>query len=321
MTTNQTHMMGLTIFCPPTASMVASIKAVTDNLPNNGSLTDISGDITDIKTVTDNIPDGGSMNDLAAIRAVTDNIPDAGSMNDLATIRAVTDNIPDAGSMNDLAAIRAVTDNLPDGGSLTTITDETDKIDSAQTDGLLGTPGSLAYETEIVENHIHTRERWFGKRAVPTADNWADDTYTPFTTTSGAQWVYGNGENVLGPLDTPSMQTLSVDNKYFDIHRLLVTDANSTSEYKMRIICGPNDGSMTMNECIAAGRYTEVMLKMDASVQQVPHGPVEIKMPRRPCGPKGPPAEGTVIWIQCKCADAVANKYIDFYVGIHEYEG
>jgi len=60
-----------------------------------------------IKAVTDNLPDNGSLNDLAAIRAVTDNLPDNGSLNDLAAIRAVTDNLPDNGSLNDLASILA----------------------------------------------------------------------------------------------------------------------------------------------------------------------------------------------------------------------
>jgi len=42
--------------------------------------------VSKIKAVTDNLPDNGSLNDLAAIRAVTDNLPDSGSLNDLATI-------------------------------------------------------------------------------------------------------------------------------------------------------------------------------------------------------------------------------------------
>ena len=37
-------------------------------------------DVAAIKAVTDNIPDGGSMSDIADIKAVTDNLPDAGAL-------------------------------------------------------------------------------------------------------------------------------------------------------------------------------------------------------------------------------------------------
>jgi hypothetical protein len=58
-----------------------------------------------IKAVTDNLPDGGSLSDLAAIKTVTDNLPDGGALSDLAAIKTIVDNLPDGGSLSDLAAI------------------------------------------------------------------------------------------------------------------------------------------------------------------------------------------------------------------------
>jgi hypothetical protein len=84
-------------------TVVDAIKAVTDNLPNSGALTDLStaAALTTVDTVVD------------AIKAVTDNLPNSGALTDLATAASLTtvDTVVDA--------IKAVTDNLPNSGALT----------------------------------------------------------------------------------------------------------------------------------------------------------------------------------------------------------
>lgn len=58
--------------------------------------------------------------------------------------------------------IQTAITNLPDSGALTSISDETDKIDSAATDGLEGTSNSLAYRVHEIEKHLHNRGRFWG---------------------------------------------------------------------------------------------------------------------------------------------------------------
>ena len=57
-------------------------------------------------------------------------------------IKGVTDTMGDVAA--DVSDIKDVTDALPDAGALTALIAETDKIDGAATDGLLGTHNSLA---------------------------------------------------------------------------------------------------------------------------------------------------------------------------------
>jgi len=82
--------------------IVDAIKAVTDNLPDNGALSSLATAAA-LSTV-DGIVD--------AIKAVTDLLPDSGALSSLATAAALTtvDTVVDA--------IKAVTDNLPDSGAL-----------------------------------------------------------------------------------------------------------------------------------------------------------------------------------------------------------
>lgn len=67
------------------------------------TLGDVDTDVTAIKAVTDNLPNSGSLTDLAAIKAVTDLLPDAGALSDLALIKAVTDLLPDGGALTEIA--------------------------------------------------------------------------------------------------------------------------------------------------------------------------------------------------------------------------
>jgi len=75
----------------------------------------------------------------------------------------------------DIAAIKAVTDALPDAGALTSISDETDKIDLAATDGLTGVSNSLSYRTHEAERHLHSGARWFETAAVPAGETHVAD--------------------------------------------------------------------------------------------------------------------------------------------------
>lgn len=181
-----------------------------------------------------------------------------------------------------------------------------DMVDGEVTLGLLGTHNSLAYRVQEIERHLHNVERWRGKLAVQTATDWAADNLLPFRAISGTN-AYGADANdealVLGTDDTP----IITGSAYFDLHQVLVLAASSQTAYKLRVIYGTG----TMAAAIAAFQFTEIMFIMDTSVQQQPHGPVPIMMPRA--------AVGTKIWAQAW--NATNNATIDFVVGLHEYEG
>jgi len=181
-----------------------------------------------------------------------------------------------------------------------------DKIDNKASLGLAGTSNSLAYRVEEIEKHFHSRERWLGLHASPTGTNWADDVLTPFVAISGAG-VYGAGASdealVLGTDDTPVISGMTK----FDVHRILVTDVDHDTPYKLRLVYGTG----TMDAAVTAGQTSEFMVQFDATNPQLSAGiPVEVMMPRGTCGV-------TKIWIQAR--NATDNSEIDFLVGIHEY--
>lgn len=181
------------------------------------------------------------------------------------------------------------------------------KIDSLATSGLIGVSNSLAYRVHEIERHFHGRERWRGKKASQTATDWADDVLTPFRATSGNN-DYGGDANdealVLGTADTPAI----AGNTRYDLHRIMMVGASSSTAYKLRIVYGTG----TMADAITAGQYSEMVIMSDPSAAQVPHDVFDVMMPRGTCG-------STQIWVQAW--NATNNATIDFLVGWHEYEG
>lgn len=164
---------------------------------------------------------------------------------------------------------------------------------------------STLAETIEIEAHLHNRERWFGKLAVQTATDWADNNLTPFRAISGAN-DYGSDANdealVLGTADTP----IFAGNTRYDMHRIFVVAASSDTVYKLRFVYG----SGTMADAIAAGQYSTTMIKIDPAVQSSPSVAHDIMLPRGTCGV-------TKVWVQAW--NATDNATIDFFVGVHEY--
>lgn len=164
---------------------------------------------------------------------------------------------------------------------------------------------STLAETEIIEIHIHSRERWFGKLAVQTATDWAENNLSPYRAISGNN-TYGSDANdeaqVLGTADTP----IFVGSTRYDMHRIFVVAASSDTVYKLRFVYG----SGTMADAITAGQYSTTMIKIDPAVQSSPSVAHEIQLPRGTCG-------ATKVWVQAW--NATDNATIDFFVGVHEY--
>ncbi len=155
-----------------------------------------------------------------------------------------------------------------------------------------------AYETE---NHLHNRERWFGKLGAQTATDWGEEaSLAPYRAISGAG-IFGVDANdealVLGTDDTPAIAGMT----RFDPHRLEVTAASNATDWVLRLIYG----SGTMAEAEGDGQYSDVM------VQEARKGsPIDLMVPRCPTGE-------CQIWVRAK--NATNNAWIDFFIGIHEY--
>ncbi len=181
------------------------------------------------------------------------------------------------------------------------------KIDTAPADGLVGTAESLAYHAELVEYHLHNRERWFGKLAVQTATDWAENNLSPFRAISGNN-TYGTDLNdeaqVLGTDDTPA---IAGDVK-FDMHRIFVVATSQETIWKLQVVYG----SGTMADAIAAGQYSTVMLKIDSAAAASPATPMDIMLPRLACGVDK-------VWVRAWCS--TDNASIDFFIGFHSYPG
>jgi hypothetical protein len=165
---------------------------------------------------------------------------------------------------------------------------------------------ALQRHTRDTEHHIHTRERWFGKSADQSGNNWGDDTLTPFRCISGNGDYGGDTDDeakLIGSDDTP----VEAGKTQFDFHRCLIVGVSEDTEYKLRFIWGTG----TMTAAITAGQYSENMVKFESTNPQLSAGiPIDVLMSKI--------ASGTKVWAQCK--NQTDNATIDFYIGLHEYD-
>lgn len=140
--------------------------------------------------------------------------------------------------INRLLGIKDVTDVIPDAGAMTSIAQES-------------TLSDVGDEVEIVEEHFHTLERWWGAVAVPDETNAIDANVTrDFVAISGND-DWGTAIPILGTADdpTPNGQLL------FDAHRIIFTDLDDETDlWRFRIVFGYG----TSGAAIAAGQWTEI---------------------------------------------------------------
>lgn len=201
-------------------------------------------------------------------------------------------------------AIEAVTDLLPDAGALTSISDETDKIDDAAVSGLAGTANSLAYRVAEIERHLHSGGRWFEEAGTPTATHKADRMGTvgaagAFRIDAGND-TWGDWVQIFGSGDTPTV----VGKVYFDPHQVIVEDTEKAATYFIQIGRGASgDAALT------AGTYSEFVY---AAANTKSTAIIPVQTGRAPAG--------SLLWARC-FARTEDTAWLDFYIGIHEYEG
>ncbi len=156
-------------------------------------------------------------------------------------------------------------------------------------------------QVQAIEQHFHTRWRWFGISANQTGDDWALATgLTAFSADSGSG-VFGAVIKVLGPDDTP----IFAGHTLFDSGMILAATLQHTTPYVMQLIWGTG----TSADAITAEQFTEVMLIKSTATGAAGGSPFPIRMLRI--------AVGTNVWARVK--NATDTSTIEFFIGIHEY--
>ncbi len=148
-------------------------------------------DVAAIKAVTDNLPDSGSLSSLALIKAVTDLLPDSGALSDLATVLSAVD--------TEIAAIKAKTDNLPTDPAdasvvaaaftttdalITTVDGVADAI-KAKTDNLPTDPADQSLLLAEIQNSVTFLDFWSDHDDSVTLPAVAADTALPNVVVAG----------------------------------------------------------------------------------------------------------------------------------------
>lgn len=180
------------------------------------------------------------------------------------------------------------------------------KTDSLATDGLLGTPNSMAYRVHEIERHLHSAGSWFEKATTPNAElHVADrigDGIGAFEVDAGND-DWGTWIQVLGSTDTPAR---GVSQLYFDPHEIVIEYSENAGAYFIQFARGDSGAAG-----YAAGNYTEVVFESD-SVGQKASGITKVQTGRSPVGSK--------LWCRIKCPGQ-NTSLLKFYIGIHEYQG
>lgn len=180
---------------------------------------------------------------------------------------------------------------------------DTSKIDDAAVDGLAGTSNSLAYRVAEIERHLHSGARWFETATAPDGEVHVADRIGSgagaFQIDAG-NLTWGSWTQILGSDDTPTVEGKT----HFDPHLLVVEDNERAGTYFIQFARGDSGAAG-----YAAGNYTELVLDMTnkAGGEIIP-----VQTGRAPAGSK--------LWARCMCP-AFDTGTMDFYIGIHEYEG
>lgn len=187
---------------------------------------------------------------------------------------------------------------------LRNVQDPASKIDELAADGLSGVSGSLAYMVAEIEEHAHAYETWLEAAATPSGEtNVADMVGVgggSFQADAGND-DWGSWLQVVGSADTPARSGMS----YYDFHRIVIASAERNAAYFLQVAFGESGAS-----ALSAGDYADVVI---APLGAIPSGaPIDIQTERHTVTTKA--------WIRAKCPGQNTGT-INFYCGIHEYEG
>lgn len=194
---------------------------------------------------------------------------------------------------------------VSDSADVTAIKAETDKIDSAATDGLSGTSDSLAYRVNEIERHFHNYERWFGLAAIPDAEVHRADSITdnpsPFVMDAGND-TWGAWLQVLGSSDTPAI----AGSAKYDFHKMdIITVERANATHFIQVAVGASGAA-----ALAAGTYTEFVFRPQSVQGRA--APIPFLDRRMDVGTKA--------WTRV-LSKGQNTGTVEFYLGLHEYVG
>lgn len=156
---------------------------------------------------------------------------------------------------------------------------------------------------EIIEEHLHSNEVWFGSTAgvAPGSQN----SLTPFRVTSAAVAnTFGTAILVLNGSETPVRAGMN----YFDPHRLQIINVqNNAKTYRLRVASN-RLGHTSWAAAVAAGVYTDICFKIDTTTRDA--SPFNMQAKRQ--------LAHAVVWAAVATLDAVA-QWVDVLFAIHEY--
>jgi len=177
---------------------------------------------------------------------------------------------------------------------------ETEKIDDAATDGLLGVSNSLAYHLAAVERYLLSMERFYGDDGDNTGS--VANSLTPWTVTAGAGGAYGTEVQLLGVNDVIAAD-FNITPVNFVVSKMLVKDPSDLSAiYVLQLWAGDTTfGAATLvGETATIGtadkQHDIVLVSTNEPV------PVTDKL-----------------WVRSKCEGAGAT--LDMIIGIRAFEG
>ena len=180
------------------------------------------------------------------------------------------------------------------------------KVDEVAVNGLAGVEDSLAYKVAELERHAHSWERWFGAATVPAGETHVadriNDTSAPFQMDAGND-TWGAWVQVLGSTDLPVV----AGRVKYDIHKLVFTDVEKNGKiHKLQIAFGASGAA-----ALAAETYTELIF---FSSLGFPGDALPARLQTRRQG------VDTKIWARVWVVGENTGT-IDFFYGLHEYEG
>jgi hypothetical protein len=165
---------------------------------------------------------------------------------------------------------------------------------------------------EVVEEHLHHKVRWYGKKAVQTATEWCDGNTisSPYIATSGNNdWGTGGTDpaQLFGTADELIELGPGLVSGDFDLLHIIANTSDTT--YKLRLVWGTG----TLAEAITANQYSEIMyIRKSSDSVRIPR---LIACPNIPFFIGGLPVQ---IWMVCW--NATNDATISFFIGAHGYE-
>lgn len=129
-----------------------------------------------------------------------------------------------------------------------------------------------------------------------------DGVIAAFTLTSGNN-DFGSWLQVLGSDDTP----ITAGSANFDLHRIIVTDTTSTDVFIIQIVTGESAGIATklITEDFNEFPYIAATNNNDSGISEIIDKRSDV---------------GEKVWMRCANVGGNATT-LEFYLGIHEYEG